>query len=305
MITVEVKMARAISITISPTAFIAQKIRDYSVLAKLRLNFLVVFSAVIGYLFGITGFYNISQIFWLALGGLLVTGASNAINQVIEKDIDRLMARTQNRPLPAERMSLTEAIIAAGIMGISGISIITYFFNPTAGVLAALSLLSYAFVYTPLKKVSPIAVFVGAFPGALPPMIGYVCATGKIDFIAVVLFCIQFVWQFPHFWSIAWIQFDDYKKAGIMLLPSASGKTRMSAIQNVIYCSVLLVVSMVPYFFNMVGLVANIIIATVGVVFLWMAWNHYRQCDDKSARILMFGSFLYLPVAQLALVLGK
>ena len=136
-------------------------------------------------------------------------------------------------------------------------------------------------------------------------MIGYVCATGKIDFVAIVLFSIQFIWQFPHFWAIAWVQYNDYQKAGIMLLPSASGKTRMSAIQNVIYCSVLLVVSMLPYFFNWIGLVSNVIIAAVGAMFWWMAWNHYRKCDDSSARMLMFGSFIYLPVMQLALVFGK
>ncbi len=274
-------------------------------LAKFRLSLLVVFSAVIGYIFGSNSFYNITHIFWLVLGGTLVTCASNAINQVIEKDIDKLMSRTQNRPLPTERMNATEAILAAGIMGVAGIVILTSFFNDLAGILSAISLLLYAFVYTPLKRVSPVAVFVGAIPGALPPMIGYVCATNRIDFVAVVLFSVQFIWQFPHFWSIAWLQFEDYKKAGIMLLPSASGKTRMSAIQNVIYCSVLLVVSMIPYFFNMIGWFANTFIVAVGIMFLWMAWSHYRKCDDKTARILMFGSFLYLPVMQLALVIGK
>jgi len=274
-------------------------------LSKFRLSLLVVFSAVIGYIFGSSGFYNITHIFWLVLGGTLVTGASNAINQVIEKDIDKLMSRTQNRPLPAERMNALEAIVTAGLMGVAGILIITYFFNPIAGVISAISLLLYAFVYTPLKRVSSIAVFVGAIPGALPPMIGYVCATNRIDFVAVVLFSVQFIWQFPHFWAIAWLQYEDYKKAGIMLLPSASGKTRMSAIQNVIYCSVLLVVSMIPYFFNMIGWFANTFIVAVGIMFLWMAWSHYRKCEDKTARILMFGSFLYLPVMQLALVLGK
>lgn len=274
-------------------------------LAKLRLSFLVVFSAVIGYLFGVTGFYSITSLFWVALGGLLVTGASNTINQIIEKDIDRLMARTQNRPLPAERMNTLEAILAAGIMGLAGILILTYFFNPISGVLAAVSLLTYAFIYTPLKRVSSVAVFVGAIPGALPPMIGYVCATGRIDFVAILLFSLQFLWQFPHFWAIAWVQFEDYKKAGIMLLPSASGKTRMSALQNVIYCSVLLVVSMLPYFLNMVGPIANIFIAAVGVMFLYLAINHYRKCEDATAKMLMFGSFIYLPVMQLALVFGK
>lgn len=274
-------------------------------LAKFRLSFLVVFSAVIGYLFAVPASHAVTQIILLALGGILVTGASNGINQVIERDIDKLMERTKDRPLPAERMTMLEAILASGLMGVTGILILTYFFNPVAGVLSAISLLMYAFVYTPLKRISPVAVFVGAIPGALPPMIGYVCATGKIDFVAVVLFCIQFLWQFPHFWSIAWLQFDDYKRAGIMLLPSGSGKTRTSAIQNVIYCLVLLMVSMIPFFLNWIGLVGNIFIAAAGVTFLWMAWNHYRQCEDSTARILMFGSFLYLPVMQLALVLGK
>jgi protoheme IX farnesyltransferase len=298
-------MSKVISITLSPLAIISQKIKDYAMLAKLRLSFLVVFSAVIGYLFGVTGFYSITSLFWVALGGLLVTGASNTINQIIEKDIDRLMARTQNRPLPAERMNTLEAILAAGIMGLAGILILTYFFNPISGVLAAVSLLTYAFIYTPLKRVSSVAVFVGAIPGALPPMIGYVCATGRIDFVAILLFSLQFLWQFPHFWAIAWVQFEDYKKAGIMLLPSASGKTRMSALQNVIYCSVLLVVSMLPYFLNMVGPIANIFIAAVGVMFLYLAINHYRKCEDATAKMLMFGSFIYLPVMQLALVFGK
>lgn len=298
-------MVKAETLKLTKTQIIRQKMNDYAMLAKFRLSFLVVFSAVLGYLFASPFPLILGNIIWLALGGMLVTGASNAINQIIERDIDKLMTRTQNRPLPTERLSSLEAIFAAGAMGISGIIILTYFFNPTAGVLAAISLLSYAFVYTPLKRVSPIAVFVGAIPGALPPMIGYVCATGAIDFVATMLFTIQFFWQFPHFWSIAWLQYEDYKKAGIMLLPSASGKTRMSAIQNVIYAAMLLVVSMIPYFFNMVGLAGSIVIATAGVVFLWMAWQHYRNCDDKTARVLMFGSFLYLPVVQLALVIGK
>jgi heme o synthase len=298
-------MAEATTISVNALSLLRQKISDYAMLAKLRLSFLVVFSAVIGFLFADLATYNLTNLVLLALGGLLVTGASNAINQIIEKDIDKLMSRTLSRPLPAERMNVLEAILAAGVMGISGIILLTYFFNPVAGVLSAISLLSYSFVYTPLKRVSPIAVFVGAIPGALPPMIGYVCATGQIDFVAIILFSIQFIWQFPHFWSIAWLQYEDYKKAGIMLLPSASGKTQMSAIQNVIYCSILLVVSMIPYFLNMVGLAGNIFIAAAGVVFLWMAWLHYRSCENKTARVLMFGSFLYLPIVQLALVLGK
>lgn len=298
-------MSNAKSITLSPVSLLMQRIRDYAMLSKFRLTFLVVFSAVIGFAFGLSGALIWSQIFWLALGGILVTGASNAINQIIERDIDKLMTRTMNRPLASGRMGMLEAILVSGIMGISGILILTWFFNPVAGVLSAISLLSYAFVYTPLKRISPVAVFVGAIPGALPPMIGYVCATGRIDFIALMLFSLQFIWQFPHFWSIAWVQFEDYKKAGIMLLPSASGKTRMSIIHSVIYCTVLLIVSMLPYFLNMVNMIGNIFIVGAGVIFLWMAFNHYRKADDAAARLLMFGSFFYLPVMQLALIFGK
>lgn len=298
-------MVKAETIKLTKGQIISQKISDYSALAKFRLSFLVVFSAVIGYLFASPSTLSVTNIVLLAIGGMLVTGASNAINQIIERDIDRLMKRTENRPLPTERMNVLEAVLAAGAMGIAGLLVLTYFFNPVAGVLSAISLLSYAFVYTPLKRVTPIAVFVGAIPGALPPMIGYVCATGSIDFVAVMLFSVQFIWQFPHFWSIAWVQYDDYKKAGIMLLPSATGKTHYSAIQNVIYCIMLLVVSMAPFFFNMIGTVAAVVTGVTGVVFLWMAWNHYKTCEDRTARILMFGSFLYLPVVQLALVFGK
>lgn len=298
-------MEKTATIAKKQKSYLAQKVSDYAALGKFRLSFLVVFSAVIGFVFGTTGTINVTSIVWLALGGMLVTAASNAINQIIEKDIDKLMTRTQNRPLAAERMSVLEAILAAGVFGISGILLLTWKFNPTAGVLSAISLLSYAFVYTPLKRVSSIAVFVGAIPGALPPMIGYVCATGVIDFVAIVLFSTQFIWQFPHFWAIAWVQYDDYKKAGIMLLPSASGKTQLSSVHSVIYCLVLLLVSMIPYFTGMIGVIGNTVTIAVGVIFLSMAWNHYRACDDKSAKVLMFGSFLYLPVMQLALVLDK
>jgi protoheme IX farnesyltransferase len=297
-------MSNSIQIKQGAVGYLSQKVSDYAMLTKFRLSFLVVFSAVIGYLFaGSTT--SLTLIFWLSVGGMLVTGASNAINQIIEKDIDKLMKRTQNRPIATGRMSTLEAILAAGVFGIVGILILTVQFNPIAGVLSAISLLSYAFVYTPLKRVHPVAVFVGAIPGALPPMIGYVCATGVIDFTAILLFSIQFIWQFPHFWAIAWVQYEDYLKAGIMLLPSSTGKTRQSAINNVVYCVVLLLLSVMPYFFNMVSLTGTIFIAAAGVMFLWMAISHYVKVEDKSAKLLMFGSFIYLPVVQLALVFGK
>ena len=188
-------------------SFLAQKLKDYKELTKFRLSMTVAFSAALGYMFGT----NLTMIHWpsfalFVVAGLMVTCASNILNEIIEKDTDKLMDRTMGRPLPTGNMTVAEAMVTAGIMGVLGVLILSFRFNLTAGVLSAVSLLSYAFIYTPLKKVSPIAVFVGAIPGALPPMIGYVCASGKgeIDyFVALMLFAIQFLWQFPHFWSIA------------------------------------------------------------------------------------------------------
>ena len=290
-------------------SYLAQKLNDYKELTKFRLSMTVAFSAVLGYLFGA----DISIIHWpsfalFALAGLMVTCASNILNEIIEKDTDKLMERTMHRPLPTGTISVAEAMITAGIMGVVGVLVLSFRFNLTAGVLSAVSLLSYAFIYTPLKKVSPIAVFVGAIPGALPPMIGDVCASGKgeIDyFVAIMLFAVQFLWQFPHFWSIAWVRYEDYLKAGIMMLPSASGKTRASAIQSVIYCAGLLSVSMAPYFLNLIGFKSAIVIAAAGIVFMWFAIEHYRKCDDTSAKKVLYTSFLYLPIVQLALVFGK
>jgi protoheme IX farnesyltransferase len=278
---------------ISQKSFLAQKLQDYKELTKFRLSMTVAISAALGYLFRA----DMATIHWPAfalfvVAGLMVTCASNILNEIIEKDTDKLMDRTMGRPLVTGNMSIAEAMISAGIMGVVGVLILSFRFNLTAGVLAAVSLLSYAFIYTPLKKVSPIAVFVGAIPGALPPIIGYVCASGRgeIDyFAAIMLFAIQFLWQFPHFWSIAWVRYDDYRKAGIMMLPSASGKTRLSAIQSVIYCAGLLIVSM----------------GILGIVFLWLSLDHYMKCTDASAKKVLYWSFLYLPVVQLALVIGK
>jgi protoheme IX farnesyltransferase len=290
---------------LSYKSFLAQKLGDYAQLTKLRLTSLVVFSAVIGFLLGAKEGYHMANIFWLMLGGLLVTGASNAINQIIERDIDKLMLRTQNRPLAAARMSVLEAMLASGFMGIAGILLLWYQFNATAGIMAAVSLLTYAFLYTPLKRIHSIAVLVGAIPGALPTAIGYVCATGTIDLVAVLLFAIQFLWQFPHFWAIAWVQYDDYMNANIMLLPSAGGKNKSSALQNVIYTFVLLVVSVMPYYFAMIGIAGTLVIIFMGSLFLWQAVQLWNTCDDHDAKKLMLGSFAYLPVVQLAMLLDK
>jgi protoheme IX farnesyltransferase len=299
---------KAIVIEKQPSALV-QKLRDYAALTKFRLSLTVGISAGLGYLFGA----DMSMIHWpvfalFMVAGLMVTCASNILNEIIEKDSDKLMERTMTRPLPQGTMTVAEAMLSAGIMGVVGVVILAFKFNMTAGVLAAVSLLSYAFIYTPLKKVSSIAVFVGAIPGALPPMIGYVCASGKgeIDyFVALTLFAIQFLWQFPHFWSIAWLRYDDYLRAGINMMPSASGKTRLTAIHSVIYCAGLLTVSMIPYFMGLIGVISACVIAATGAVFLWFSIEHFQKCTDASAKKVMFASFLYLPLVQLMLVTGK
>jgi len=238
----------------------------------------------------------------------LVTGASNGFNQIIERSLDKLMDRTQNRPLPQERMSVTESIVLATVMGVSGVVILWVFMNPMSGILGATALILYTVVYTPLKRVTPFAVFVGAIPGAIPPLLGYVAATtgfGEIKFQAWVLFVVQFIWQFPHFWSIAWVLDDDYKKAGFQMLPSPGGRDKSSAFQVLVYTLFLLPISLFPVLFGMSGVVSAIIITISGLFFAYLAYKLYRDCTVESARKLMFGSFIYLPVVQLAVMIGK
>lgn len=280
------------------------KVVDYCLLIKLRLSLLVVFSAAMGYLMAVSE-VNYFKLFFLLLGGALVTSASNAINQILEKDYDKLMERTANRPLPTGRMSVTEAILVAGITGSAGITILWFYLNPLSGLLGTLALLSYGFIYTPLKRISSVAVFVGAFPGALPPLIGFVAATGAISFEAFILFSIQFVWQFPHFWAIAWVMDDQYRKAGFKLLPSEGGRNKSSAFQTIVFTLFLIPISLMPLFYQMTGMYSAIAITICGILFLWQAINLYRECSIKSAKQLMFGSFFYLPIVLMALVIDK
>ncbi|MCX6310763.1 MAG: heme o synthase [Bacteroidetes bacterium] len=283
---------------------------DYSQFIKLRLASLVVFSAVIGYFIGVHMLdqnANWIQLTALILGGFLVTGSSNGFNQIIERDLDKLMTRTQNRPLPTGRMTLTEAWIVAIVTGVLGITILLVFTNILSGILGASALLLYTLVYTPTKRKTPFATFVGAFPGAIPPMLGCVAASsgfGSIGMVAILLFAIQFMWQFPHFWAIAWVSHEDYKKAGFHLLPSPGGRDKASAFQVVIYTIVLIPVSLFPLLFHMTGLISSIIILACGIGFLIQALKLYKDCEVASAQKLMFGSFIYLPVVQLALLFG-
>lgn len=275
-------------------------LKDFKNLVKFRLTLLVVFSASISFLIGTDG--DINWVNWLKLiiGGFLVTSAANGFNEIIEKDLDKLMTRTADRPLPSGRMNNGQALVLSLLMGIFGTYLLGSL-NYLTGILSVFSILFYAFIYTPLKRKTPIAVFVGAIPGALPPLIGYVAAHGKIDHIALILFGIQFVWQFPHFWAIAWVLDDDYKKAGFRLLPTTK-RDKISAIITFIFTVILIPVSLLPTFYGFGGYTIAVVSLICGLIFCYQAFILVRKLDVKSARSLMFGSFFYLPIVQLVLL---
>lgn len=271
---------------------------------KFRLTFLVVVSSVIGYAIGAASFSWI-EVLWLSLSGYLVTGASNGFNQIIERDVDALMNRTQNRPLPTGKMSVVEGMVLSTILGISGLIILFLVFNPLSAILGALALFSYVFIYTPLKKHTPWAVFAGAFPGAIPPMLGYVAATSDFDLYAGLLFAVQFVWQFPHFWAIAWVADKDYKKAGYRLLPSKRGKDSQSAFLILLYTLFLVPVGMLPWAFELTGFHTAWIAALLALLFALPAALFYLNRTNKRAKLVMFASFFYLPIIQLIYLIDK
>lgn len=272
---------------------------DFSKLIKLRLTFLVVFSASISFLIGskVNGHINWENWVKLIVGGLLVTAAANCFNEIIEKDLDRLMKRTADRPIPAGRMTTGQALVIGLFMAILGTYLLGQL-NLTAGYLSVFSIILYAFAYTPLKRKSAIAVFVGAIPGALPPLIGYVAAHEKIDAIALILFGIQFIWQFPHFWAIAWVLDDDYKLAGFRLLPS--GKRNLtSAIFTFAFTLILVPVSLLPTLYGYGGYYVGVVSLLFSLGFLYLAFILLCTLQISSAKKLMYGSFIYLPVVQL------
>jgi protoheme IX farnesyltransferase len=283
---------------------VSDKIRVYLELMKLRLAWLVAFSGAFGYSLAVEKIEWKSLVIFL-LAAFAITGAANIINQIVEKDLDKLMKRTQNRPLPSERISVQEAIWLAVVLFAGASFIFLTEFNLRACALAVLSTILYGFVYTPLKRVGPIAVFVGAIPGAFPPMIGWVAATNQFGLEPGILFAIQFFWQFPHFWAIAWVLDEDYKKAGFNLLPSKVGKDRSSAIQMMVYTLFLLPVGWLPYELGMTGINSAWVAMLFGVLFLAQTFHLMRKCTDKTALQLMFGSFIYLPIVQIAYLLDK
>ena len=291
--------------TASELSFFRAKVQDYNQLIKFRLTSLVVFSSVITYLTASTGAINWFEVAILTLGGFLVTGASNGINQVIEKDFDKLMVRTANRPVATKRMSALEASVFSIILGISGVVLISFYLNPLSGWLALVALISYAFVYTPLKRISPISVFVGAFPGAIPTLLGWVAFTGKIDANALIVFGVQFFWQFPHFWSIAWILDDDYKRAGFKMLPSTPGRDKGTAFQALVFSLALIPIGMLPYQYGISGFISAIVGIIGGLMLTYYSFRLFKTCEIADAKKLMFASFVYLPMVQLAYLFDK
>lgn len=276
----------------------------YWELLKPRLSFLVAFSCAFGFVLAspVISWNNLLMLF---VGGFLLSGASVTINQIIEKDLDKLMTRTQNRPLPTDRVSVQEAVIFAGFCFALSILILLQFTNVLTTALSVLSMVLYCFVYTPLKRVGSIAVFVGAIPGALPPLLGWVAATGSFSHEAWIIFGIQFIWQFPHFWAIAWVADDDYKKAGFKLLPWGGQKDLNTAIQIMMYTLFLLPLGLLPMKFGVTGIDSAIVATICGVLFLAQTFSLMKTGSRQSALRIMFGSFLYLPVVQIAYLLDK
>lgn len=290
---------------LSMSAFVL-KAKQFGILLKFRLSALVVFSGAFGYFLAPSqGATNWLAFAAFALGSFLITGAANTINQIIEKDTDKLMNRTANRPLPTSKLSVPEATAFAILLGLIGTVLIASSTNVFAASLSLFSLILYGFVYTPLKPKTPFAVLVGAFPGALPPLIGWVAMTGNISVEAMAVFSIQFIWQFPHFWAIAWVADEDYSRAGFKLLPSAGGKNFNSAFQIMIYTMFLIPLGLLPARFGVVGIGAGIVATICAILFLFQTFYLLREGSVKSAKMLMFGSFFYLPIVQIAYLIDK
>ena len=281
------------------------KVRSYLELLKFRLSMLVAFSSGFGYVLGNYGSINWVNLLAFCFGGFLVSGAAITINQIKEIDFDRIMKRTMNRPLPTNRVSKFEAIVFSVVLLIIGFTVLSIFTNTLTVLLSLLSMVLYSFVYTPLKRVGPIAVFVGALPGALPPLLGWVAATGQITYEALIIFGIQFVWQFPHFWAIAWLADDDYKKAGFKLLPANGKKDMRTAFNIMIYTLALLPLGLLPAKFGLTGINSAIVASICGVLFLIQTFGLMRDNSRKSALKIMYGSFLYLPIVQIAYLVDK
>lgn len=282
---------------------------DFREITKARLAISVVFSSVAGFMLGI---YDLHSLDWmvllkLAVGGYCMVGASNAYNQVIEKDLDALMDRTKNRPVPAGRMSPPIALVIASFLTIVGISLL-YTINPKTAMFGAISIFLYTSIYTPLKTMTSLSVFVGAFPGAIPFMLGWVAATGEFGIEAGTLFLIQFFWQFPHFWAIGWFLYEDYEKAGFYMLPTGK-RDKGTALQIILYTVWLILASLLPVLgrtgdFRITPITA-VVVLVLGLWMLFYAVRLYKLRTAKEARTLMLVSVLYITLLQLVYIFDK
>jgi protoheme IX farnesyltransferase len=282
---------------------------DFLEITKARLAISVVFSSLAGFMLGIIDFHSADWLVLLklAIGGYCMVGASNAFNQVIEKDLDALMDRTKNRPVPSGRMTPNSALLIASFLTLVGI-IILYTINPKSALFGAISIFIYTSLYTPLKTKTPLSVFVGAFPGAIPFMLGWVAATNNFGIEAGTLFLIQFFWQFPHFWAIGWFLFEDYEKAGFFMLPTGK-KDKGTALQIILYTIWLLLASLLPalgYTGSLfISPIAAIVVFLLGIWMLVYAVKLYQTRSAKSAKMLMLVSVSYITLLQIVYILDK
>jgi len=285
---------------------IIRKLKDYQQLMKLNLSMLVVFSSVVGYVIIPDVKVEFINVLYLFIGGSLVTAAANAGNEILERNTDKLMRRTMLRPLPDARMTVLEATLFCVITLFAGLSILYLKFNPLSALLSLLCFVVYVAIYTPMKKVSPLSVLIGAFPGSLPCLIGWVAGTNHLGSMAAwTLFIIQFFWQFPHFWSIAWIGHEDYEKAGMKMLPRIEKVGYFTAFQCVLYSAVLIPLSALPMVVGLGGWISVVGLGLAALWFLYNSLNFLKDNSDAMARKVMFASFVYLPVVLITLVLDK
>lgn len=289
----------------SSSLALASKVKDYFQLIKFTLSFTVVFSCVVCYLLAPNISFDFFSVVILFFAGLAITGSANAINQAVEKDTDALMKRTASRPVASGRMSVNEALAFAIIAGTIGIVLMAVWFNILSAFISLLSLFLYGFVYTPLKKINSISVLVGALPGALPCLIGWTAGTNQLSEGGWVLFAILFLWQFPHFWAIAWVAHKDYEKAGFKLLPSAAGPTKFTALQTVVYSMLMIPVGMLPFYFHISGMLSFWILLCCNLGMVVMSIMLLIKMNVSAARRVMFSSYFYLMIVFLSLLFDK
>jgi heme o synthase len=287
---------------------LASKVKDYFQLIKFTLSFMVVFSTVVSYLLVPGLHFNLPSVLLLFAGGMLITGAANAINQIAEKNTDAVMKRTAQRPVASGRMSVNEATAFTIVAGALGVGIMWWWFNIESALIGLASLFLYGFVYTPLKKVNSVAVLVGALPGALPCLIGWVAGFYHEPIVWTggwILFGIQFLWQFPHFWAIAWVAHQDYSKAGFKLLPSDKGPTKFTALQTIMYSAMMIPMGVLPHYFGMSGITSLWIVLACNLWMVYVSVKLFIKMDVASARRVMFSSYIYLAIVLLALLADK